>query len=138
MSDAIIDGVPEPRGDDSLQVEAAPVLGDGRVLAAQPAEATMHMAHVAVAAVADVSATTDPHDDHGSPGAGYHAPTEPPAGSVHEAAQDDPADEAAEADQAAEAAAAESAAAPDPPAENASAGHAATDDHADAADSHGA
>ena len=132
MSDAIIDGLPEPRGDDSLQVEAAPVLGDGRVLAAQPAEATMHLAHVAVAAVADVSATTDPHDDHGSPGAGYHAPTEPPAGSVHEAAQDDPADEAAEASAAETDHAAETPAAPDPPAES------ATDDHADAADSHGA
>lgn len=132
MIDAIIEGEPEPRGDDTLQVEAAPALGDGRVLAAQPAEATMHLAHVAVAAVADVSATTDPHDDHGSPGAGYHAPTEPPAGSVHEAAQDDPADEAAEASAAETDHAAETAAAPDPPAES------ATDDHADAADSHGA
>lgn len=138
MTDAIIDGLPEPRGDDSLQVEAAPAIGDGRVLAAQPAEATMHLAHVAVAAVADVSATTDPHDDHGSPGAGYHAPTEPPAGSVHEAAQDDPADEAAEASAAEADHAAETAAAPDPPAESASAEPATQDVHDDAADSHGA
>lgn len=134
MIDAIIDGVPEPRGDDSLQVEAAPAIGDGRVLAAQPAEAAVS---VGVAAVADVSATTDPHHDHGSPGSGYHAPAEAPEGSVHEAAHDDHADLAAEASAAEADHAAETAAAPDP-ADSPSAGHSATDDHADAADSHGA